>query len=355
MNWKRAVIGLLVVLGWAGGLSVAWKRWGRRAPPPPPAATWTGTFHEITAQGTREIRVWQTGKKFRVEQPGISGRPLTEIWMGESGWRWRGTTSAAREIQRAPRQSWVSWQARAEGTPRLGEQAVVGGLTSQVATFHIARGNQAPPWSVTEWVSVDPPGVVTRRDVQGKDQSWRWEAQSVQNVASLHPTLFAPPADRDVQAGAPTRFEPKSVEGHPLADGVLKRFERDRRVSLTDLKGSHVLVLQFFSTRCHACEEAWPVLRTVEAEYRKKGVKFYSVAVEEWGDTEADVRRFMDQELFPWPVLWDDEDAVYERYAPGAPSTVIVDRKGRVTAWRTGTALEEWYRLKLDEAIAAGS
>lgn len=347
----------LVILGWGAGILGA-RRWSlRRAAPAPSvsAPPWTATFRETSAQGTRVSRVWSVGPRVRVERPNLSGRLLTEVWLGDTGWRWTEGSSTVRSATYAPNPTWTSWRARAQHPPQAGVTAVVGGLLSQMSVFQVARSDQMPPWSVTEWVAVDPPGVVTRRDVSGGDQAWRWEVQEFQRVASLSPTLFAPPVGHTVRSAPPLRFEPGRVEGQPLVSGRLRRLEREPRVSLTDLQDGQVLLLQFFSTTCQHCEALWPILRTVEAAYRARGVRFYSIAVAEWGDSEAAVRRFLDQELFAWPVLWDDEDAVYELYAPGAPATVVVDRKGRVTAWQVGPAPEEWYRLKLDQALAASA
>ncbi len=98
-------------------------------------------------------------------------------------------------------------------------------------------------------------------------------------------------------------------------------------VSLGALEGEVVLI-NFWATWCGPCREEMPLLEQIYQRYRPLGFTLLGVNVEE--DSEGALR-WLQQVPVSFPVLFDRESRVSKLYDVTAmPSTVIVDRRGRV-------------------------
>lgn len=98
-------------------------------------------------------------------------------------------------------------------------------------------------------------------------------------------------------------------------------------VSLAGLKGDVVLI-NFWATWCGPCRKEMPVLEQIYRRYKSLGFTLLAVNVEE--DSEGAVR-WLEQVPVSFPVLFDRDSRVSKLYDVTAmPSTVIVDRQGRV-------------------------
>ena len=100
-----------------------------------------------------------------------------------------------------------------------------------------------------------------------------------------------------------------------------------RVVSLADLRGKPV-VLAFFASWCHPCEEELPVL---EQFAREHGGALHVVAIS-FQDLSSDSVDFVHRLGITYPALLDDPAApVARRYGVrGIPQTVFVDARGVV-------------------------
>jgi peroxiredoxin len=98
-------------------------------------------------------------------------------------------------------------------------------------------------------------------------------------------------------------------------------------VSLSGLKGQVVLI-NFWATWCGPCRKEMPLLDQLYQRYKGLGFTMLGVNVEE-DSTLAD--RFLKDTPVSFPVLLDRQNAVSKLYEVTAmPSTVLVDRQGRV-------------------------
>jgi peroxiredoxin len=98
-------------------------------------------------------------------------------------------------------------------------------------------------------------------------------------------------------------------------------------VSLSGLKGQVVLI-NFWATWCGPCRREMPLLDQLYQRYKGLGFAMLGVNVEE-DSTLAD--RFLKDTPVSFPVLLDRQNAVSKLYDVTAmPSTVLVDREGRV-------------------------
>lgn len=111
-----------------------------------------------------------------------------------------------------------------------------------------------------------------------------------------------------------------------------------------------VVLLDFWATWCVPCHAQARILRSVHDEVAGDGVQFLAVDV---GEDPEIVREFVAENPFPYPVLIDPEDELSLRLGIiGLPTLMVVDRRGRVTYFRTGILDGDGVRRVLAEAGA---
>jgi peroxiredoxin len=99
-------------------------------------------------------------------------------------------------------------------------------------------------------------------------------------------------------------------------------------VRLSQFRGRAV-VLTFFASWCHPCEEELPVLEQVQ---REEGERLAVIAVS-YDDFADDSRQFVQRLGITYPALIEDsgENSVAARYGVhGIPVTFFIDARGRV-------------------------
>lgn len=98
-------------------------------------------------------------------------------------------------------------------------------------------------------------------------------------------------------------------------------------MSLAGLRGEVVLI-NFWATWCGPCRKEMPLLEQIYQRYRPLGFTLLAVNVEEDSDGAL---RWLEQTPVSFPVLFDRGNEVSRLFDVSAmPSTVIVDRQGRV-------------------------
>ncbi|HEX4132881.1 MAG TPA: redoxin family protein [Pirellulales bacterium] len=150
------------------------------------------------------------------------------------------------------------------------------------------------------------------------------------------------------------RAEP---EPHPLQDKPAPEFDlkllAGGSARLADHKGKDVVILDFWATWCGPCVQALPTIAEVAAEYKKKGVAFYAVNLEE--DADA-VREFLKEHKLDVPVALDSDGKVGAAYgAQAIPQTVIIDKQGTVAVVHVGLSPDLKAELSGElDAVLAG-
>lgn len=98
-------------------------------------------------------------------------------------------------------------------------------------------------------------------------------------------------------------------------------------ISLEEWKGQVVLV-NFWATWCGPCRKEMPLLEQIYQRYKGLGFTLLAVNVEDDGES---AERWLKQTPVSFPVLFDRDNAVSKLYeVPAMPSTVIIDRQGRL-------------------------
>lgn len=102
---------------------------------------------------------------------------------------------------------------------------------------------------------------------------------------------------------------------------------------LADHRGQVVLV-NYWATWCVPCWEETPGLIRLSKNLGSKGLAVVGVAIDE-GGTEK-VKKFVDQFQVPYPVVLPDRMSHIEFGMQGVPTTILVDRHGRVAKTYVG-------------------
>ncbi|MDY6827926.1 MAG: TlpA disulfide reductase family protein [Pseudomonadota bacterium] len=115
-------------------------------------------------------------------------------------------------------------------------------------------------------------------------------------------------------------------------DFVLKSHSGEN-LRLSELKGQ-VVMINFWASWCGPCRQEMPLLDALHRKYQKLGFTLLGVNVEK--DTAA-ARRFISDVPVSFPVLFDQKNTVSRSFdVSGMPSTVVLDRDGRVRYQHAG-------------------
>ncbi|MFN8442055.1 MAG: TlpA disulfide reductase family protein [Caldilineaceae bacterium] len=121
-------------------------------------------------------------------------------------------------------------------------------------------------------------------------------------------------------------------QGEPAPDFALPSISGDS-VHLSDYAGQ-VVVINLWATWCPPCKAEMPMINAYYEAHRDAGLAVLAVNSEEDATT---VRQFIQAHGYGFPVLLDlqsDVSALYQ--VRGLPTTVVIDRQGRVQYIQTG-------------------
>jgi thiol-disulfide isomerase/thioredoxin len=165
----------------------------------------------------------------------------------------------------------------------------------------------------------------------------------------------------DVNNGGDFRFVEGTPAGQVIAPG--KRASAPtftgtlldgKPFSSTSLHGS-VAVINFWGSWCAPCRVETPEFSRVAADVAGRGVRFLGVDVKE--DPQF-ARAFVSSRSISFPSLADPRGAValaFRDYPANAiPSTIVLDRQGRVAAVYTAAVSQQDLRSVLDAVTGEG-
>ncbi|MEU5876832.1 TlpA disulfide reductase family protein [Spirillospora sp. NPDC047279] len=130
-------------------------------------------------------------------------------------------------------------------------------------------------------------------------------------------------------SGNAQEIGPADRKAAPRAEGTTLEGER---LSIADLKGK-VTVVNFWASWCAPCRGEAPSLEQVYKEHKAKGVEFVGVGFK---DSRDNAKAFERKFKITYPSLFDEDGQItlaFRDVPPNAiPSTLILDRQGRVAA-----------------------
>ena len=127
------------------------------------------------------------------------------------------------------------------------------------------------------------------------------------------------------------------------------------RFSSDELAGD-VAVLNFWGSWCPPCRVETPQFQEVYADVRDEGVAFLGLNVKEADEQFG--QAFVDTQGIEFPSLYDPAGEValtFRDYPANAiPSTIVLDRQGRVAAVYTGEVSQDDLRAVIDLLLGEG-
>jgi thiol-disulfide isomerase/thioredoxin len=135
--------------------------------------------------------------------------------------------------------------------------------------------------------------------------------------------------------GSPADFQLSSLDGRKLGP---KSF------------AGQVVVVDFWATWCMPCRLQAEILEPLYRDLKGRGVQFLAANV---GETPDEVKKFLKEKPFPYPVLLDPDQEVATRMGLlGLPTLMVVDKKGKISYLQTGIADGDTLRELIKKAGA---
>jgi cytochrome c biogenesis protein CcmG/thiol:disulfide interchange protein DsbE len=103
-----------------------------------------------------------------------------------------------------------------------------------------------------------------------------------------------------------------------------------------------VVLINYWATWCGPCREETQGLGRLARELGSRGLAVVGVSLDE-GDREK-VQSFVDALHLPYPVVFPAPMSQVGQGLEGVPTTILVDRKGRVAKIYVGSAQERDFR-----------
>ncbi len=117
-----------------------------------------------------------------------------------------------------------------------------------------------------------------------------------------------------------------------------------KKVSLADYRGK-VVILEFFATWCEPCRLSAPELQSIYARYKDKGVAVIAIAADEGPDAMARVRSFVKEYRLSYDAAIDSGQVMKRYGAFTLPTTVVIDRDGKISSKHLGISGDYAKRL----------
>lgn len=138
-----------------------------------------------------------------------------------------------------------------------------------------------------------------------------------------------------------------SIIGTDALDFTLKD-TRGQKFHLDDLRGK-VIILDFWASWCGPCRVSMPTLQHLYEKLSDKGLVVLGLDV---GEEAVEVDQFAKQESITFPLLLDSEPEITAEYFVDAyPTTIVVDRQGRIAYRGTGTGMDDEIRSAVLKAL----
>jgi cytochrome c biogenesis protein CcmG/thiol:disulfide interchange protein DsbE len=122
--------------------------------------------------------------------------------------------------------------------------------------------------------------------------------------------------------------------------------------SLSDHHGE-VVAINYWATWCGPCWQETPMLVRLSHEYGKRGFLIVGVATDERNSAEIPpaVRRFVEKLHVDYPIAITAPMSQLAYAMDGLPTTILVDREGRVAQTYVGAVNEARFRRDLDALL----
>ncbi len=106
-------------------------------------------------------------------------------------------------------------------------------------------------------------------------------------------------------------------------------------------------MLNFWASWCGPCHQEMPQLEKLHREFSRRGLVLLGVN----GESEQDARNFVRENGYTFPTLVDSGNKVAGQFRVTAiPTSVVIDREGRIASYLVGLHSEKTLRDALARA-----
>lgn len=138
----------------------------------------------------------------------------------------------------------------------------------------------------------------------------------------------------------------------PAATASLPVLGDEGSGSLEDYRG-RVVVLNFWASWCPPCVDELPLLESAQRRLRGGNATVLGV---NYKDLPEDALEFERDYGLSYPSLRDIDGEFAEEYGTlGMPETFLIDRRGRVAAYRRGPIDRQWLEEELPPLLEEGA
>lgn len=122
-------------------------------------------------------------------------------------------------------------------------------------------------------------------------------------------------------------------------------------VKLSDYYGKPV-VMNFWATWCGYCKEEMPDFQEVYEEYKDKVEFLFINSTDGSRETREKAETYLQEQGYTIPAFYDEDlDAVYTYSVNSLPTTMLLDKQGRVAAYAPGLVGKEALANALDALL----
>lgn len=122
-----------------------------------------------------------------------------------------------------------------------------------------------------------------------------------------------------------------------------------KKVTLASLKGKVVLI-NFWFINCPPCRMEIPDLNKLKKEYAGKNVEFVAITFDE----KRNVSSFLEKHPFDFQILADARGAIEEYGVMGFPTSVVIDKNGKIVNSKMGGSMNIKEELQGFIEVALG-
>ena len=119
------------------------------------------------------------------------------------------------------------------------------------------------------------------------------------------------------------------MAGKGLAPSFVLPDTDGKSMALADYRGK-IIVVEFFATWCEPCKYTAPLLQALSVRYKDGGVVVVGISIDEGNDVPVKLKAFIKENKMTYPVVIDNGRVRKQYDAFAMPTTVIIDKAGRI-------------------------
>ena len=161
---------------------------------------------------------------------------------------------------------------------------------------------------------------------------------------------FAAPAQKKTSRSA----KPKPAVRRP----VVTEIKTEELVALLNRQSDKPLLVNFWATWCDPCREEFPDLVKIDADYRKRGLDFVTVSLDDPPEMKKEVPEFLQRmkaTMRAYRLNAPDPDpaikAVFPTWQGDLPATFLYTTNGQIAFKHFGRVKADELRSAIDKVI----